>query len=48
MHSGHGDAAGAHRAAAAAAYLVWLVRPRQALVSAGRTLLFAGLLLHLG
>src|SRR2546422_1098990 len=35
-------------AAAAAAYLVWLVRPRQALVSAGRTLLFAGLLLHLG
>src|SRR5205823_12266218 len=35
-------------AGAAAAYLIWLVRPREALVSAGRALLFAGLLLHLG
>ena len=35
-------------AAAAAAYLTWLVRPREWLVSAGRALLFAGLLLHLG
>ncbi len=34
-------------AAAAAAYLSWLVRPRERLVSAGRALLFAGLLLHL-
>jgi len=34
-------------AAAAAAYLTWLVRPRDWLVSAGRALLFAGLLLHL-
>src|SRR5437879_10562352 len=35
-------------AAAAAAYLTWLVRPREGLVAAGRALLFAGLLLHLG
>ncbi len=34
-------------AAAAAAYLTWLVRPRSWLVSAGRALLYAGLLLHL-
>ena len=34
--------------AAAAAYLTWLVRPREWLVSAGRALLFAGLFLHLG
>ena len=34
-------------AAAAAAYLTWLVRPRERLVSAGRALLFTGLLLHL-
>src|SRR5256885_1934988 len=34
-------------AAASAAYLTWLVRPRDWLVTAGRALLFAGLLLHL-
>src|SRR5438874_5955993 len=34
-------------AAAAATYLAWLVRPREWLVPAGRTLLLAGLLLHL-
>ncbi|HKC61712.1 MAG TPA: cytochrome c biogenesis protein CcsA [Myxococcales bacterium] len=34
-------------AAAAAAYLGWLVKPRDRLVSAGRLLLFAGLVLHL-
>jgi len=33
-------------AAAAAAYLTWLVRPRDRLVSAGRLLLLAGLVLH--
>ena len=34
-------------AAAAGIYLAWLVRPRTWLVPAGRTLLLAGLLLHL-
>ena len=33
-------------AAAAAAYLAWLVRPREGLVSAGRLLLLSGLVLH--
>jgi len=35
-------------AAAAAAYLTWLVRPREWLVHAGRALLLVGLVLHLG